>query len=110
MLVDEETGERNKSGRFVFVSDGPDCMELNVFKNLRARYARVAVVPFGPDIAATLAELRKLRPRIVFNLTEWVDGDRKLDHAIAGLLEMTKLRYTGTGPVGMQLARDKALS
>ena len=107
MLVDAETGERKTSGRFV-----PDrgSMEQRVFESLRARYRRVAVVPFGPDIVATLAELRKLRPRMVFNLTEWVDGDRTLDHAISGLLEMMQLRYTGTGPAGMQRCRDKALS
>ena len=107
MLVDAETGERKTSGRFV-----PDrgSMEQRVFGSLRARYRRVAVVPFGPEIVATLTELRKLRPRMVFNLTEWVDGDRTLDHAISGLLEMMQLRYTGTGPAGMQLCRDKALS
>ena len=107
MLVDAETGERNKSGRFV-----PDrgSMESYVFDSLRARYRHVAVVPFGPDIMATIAQLKTLRPRIVFNLTEWVDSDRKLDYAIAGLLEMMKFRYTGTGAVGMQLCRDKALS
>jgi len=107
MLVDAETGERKTSGRFV-----PDrgSMEQRVFESLRARYRRVAIVPFGPDIVATLAELRKLRPRMVFNLTEWVDGDRTLDHAISGLLEMMQLRYTGTGPAGMQRCRDKALS
>ena len=107
MLVDEETGVLRKSGRFV-----PDrgSMESHVYNALRARYPRVAVVPFGPDVVATMTVLRKLRPCIVFNLTEWVDGDRKLDHAITGLLEMMKLRYTGTGPLGMQLCRDKALS
>ncbi len=107
MLVDAENGERDQSGRFVL--DGGS-MEQSILKSLRARYARVAVVPFGPDIVATLAELRKLKSKIIFNLTEWVDSDRKLDHAIAGLLEMMEFRYTGTGPVGLQLARDKALS
>ena len=107
MLVDAETGERNRSGRFVPDRGG---MEEKVLASLRARYRRVAVVPFGPDIVATLGELRKLRPRLVFNLTEWVDGDRTLDHAISGLLEMMKFRYTGSGPAGMQLCRDKALS
>lgn len=107
VLVDAENGERNNSGRFV-----PDrsSMEEHVYNALRRRYKRIAVVPFGPDIAATLAELTKLKPRIVFNLTEWVDGDRKLDHAIAGLLDMLKFRYTGTGPAGLQVCRDKALS
>lgn len=107
MLVDEETGERRKSG--VFVPDRSS-MEEHVLKCLRLRYPRVVVVPFGPDVVATAAELRKLRPQMVFNLTEWFDGDRKLDHAIAGLLDVMKVPYTGTGPAGMQLCRDKALS
>ena len=89
MLVDAETGERNMSGRFV---TDRGSTEERVLESLRARYPRVAVVPFGPDIAATMSELKRLKPRIVFNLTEWFDSDRKLDHAIAGLLEMMKLR------------------
>ncbi len=107
MLVDVETGDRNPAGRFV-----PEraSMEAKVLAALRARYRSVAVVPFGPDVVATMSELRALRPRMVFNLTEWVDGDRGLDHAIAGLLDMMKLRYTGTGQIGMQLCRDKELA
>jgi D-alanine-D-alanine ligase len=107
MLVDAENGERNKSGRFVLDRAS---MEEHVYKALLPRYRRTAVVPFGPDVGATLAELKSLKPRIVFNLTEWVDGDRKLDHAIAGLLDVMKLPYTGTGPAGLQICRDKALS
>jgi len=107
MLVDAENGERNKSGRFVLDRAS---MEEHVYNALRPRYRRTTVVPFGPDVGATLAELKKLKPRMVFNLTEWVDGDRKLDHAIAGLLDIMKLRYTGTGPTGLQICRDKALS
>jgi D-alanine-D-alanine ligase len=107
MLVDAENGERNKSGRFVLDRAS---MEEHVYKALRPRYQRITVVPFGPDVGVTLAELKALDPRIVFNLTEWVDGDRKLDHAIAGLLDIMKFRYTGTGPAGLQICRDKSLS
>jgi D-alanine-D-alanine ligase len=107
MLVDAETGEINKAGRFVPDRGG---MEEKVHAALRARYRRVELVPFGPDVVATLTRLRKLRPRMVFNLTEWFDGDRTLDHAITGLLDIMKFRYTGTGQAGMQLCRDKMLS
>lgn len=105
MLVDVETGETNRAGRFV--PDG-GTMEVHVLKALRRRYRTVTVVPFGPDIPATLQKLRALKPRIVFNLTEWIDSDRTQDYAIAALLDMMKLKYTGTGPAGLQLARDKA--
>lgn len=107
MLVDAENGERNTRGRFVLDRKS---MEEHVYNALRPHYPHTAIVPFGPDVGATLAELTALKPRIVFNLTEWVDGDRKLDHAIAGLLDIMKFRYTGTGPIGLQICRDKALS
>ncbi|MDB5809986.1 MAG: D-alanine--D-alanine ligase [Betaproteobacteria bacterium] len=107
ILVDAENGERNQRGRFVLDRAS---MEEHVFNALRAHYRNISIVPFGPDIAATLAELKTLKPRMIFNLTEWVDGDRKLDHAIAGLLDIMKFRYTGTGPTGLQICRDKALS
>ena len=107
LLVDEETGARRQDGRFV-----PDrsSMEEAVLKCLRAHYREAAVVAFHPDIVPTINALRRLDPKIVFNLTEWVDGDRTMDAAIAGVLDMMKLPYTGTGPAGMRLARDKALS
>jgi D-alanine-D-alanine ligase len=107
MLVDWETGERDRTSCFV-----PDrsSMEEKVWVALRASFPRVVVVPCGPDIVDTITELRSLKPRLVFNLTEWIAGDRSLDHAIAGLLDILKLRYTGTGRIGLQLCRDKALA
>jgi len=107
LLVDEETGTRLKSGRFV-----PDrgSVEAHVLARLTERYGAVTVVPFTRDVVATIQALRDIEPDLVFNLTEWLDGDRSLDAAITGLLDMLKIPYTGTGPDGMQLARDKALS
>lgn len=107
LLVDEETGRRLKSGRFV-----PDrgSVEARVHACLSEYYGHVPVVPFTRDIVATIQELHALKPELVFNLTEWLDGDRSLDAAITGLLDLLKLPYTGTGPTGMRLARDKALS
>ena len=105
MLVDVEMGETNAAGRFV--PDG-GTMEVHVYKALCRRFDSVVIVPFGPDIPATLTRLKQLKPRIIFNLTEWVDSDRTQDFAIAALLDMMKFKYTGTGPAGLQLARDKA--
>jgi len=107
LLVDEETGEYSESGRFIPESDD---VEEKVLRALRRHYKRVEVVPFSPKVIDTIRWLQQLRPRIVFNLTEWVEGDRKLDAAITGLLDVLKVRYTGTGPDGLRLARDKALS
>jgi D-alanine-D-alanine ligase len=50
------------------------------------------------------------RPSLVFNLTEHVYGDRRMDSHICALMELERIAYTGTGPTGLALCRDKALS
>ena len=107
VLVDEEVVERDASGRCI-VERGS--MEAQVLRALTAQALSACVVPFDPAITPTVQTLRALSPRLVFNLTEWVSGDRRLDAAIAGVLEMMSLRYTGAGPDGMQLARDKSIA
>jgi D-alanine-D-alanine ligase len=107
LLVDEETGEQAGDGRFEVEAGS---MEAQVRLSLRRLGERVEVIPFDPRVTPTIERLRALAPRLVFNLTEWIDGDRRQDAAIAGLLDMMRLPYTGTGPDGMRLARDKALS
>jgi D-alanine-D-alanine ligase len=107
VLVDAEAGDIDDAGRFV-VERGS--MEWQVLQTLERAQRDVCAVPFDPAITPTIEALRVLKPRLVFNLTEWVAGNRRLDSAIAGLLEMMKLPYTGAGPEGMQLARDKALA
>ena len=107
VLVDEEIGHRNSAGRFIV--DRPS-MEAYVLAALGKRYERVCVLPFEAAITPTIEAIRKLKPRVVFNLTEWLDGNRRLDAAIAGVLEMMGVTYTGAGPEALQLARDKALA
>ncbi len=107
LLVDAESGERKSSGRFV---PERSSVEAYVLEGLRALRLRVVMLPFDAAVAPTVAELRALKPRLVFNLTESVDLDRSQDAAIAGLLDLLRIPYTGTGPAGLRLARDKALS
>ncbi len=104
LLVDIETGARDASGRFV-----PDrgSVEAQVLHALNARHRRVRVAPFDPVAGTTTGELRALRPRMVFNLTEWIDGDRGRDHEITHWLDTLRLPYTGSGADGLKLARDK---
>ncbi|MBI3043664.1 MAG: hypothetical protein HYY78_12665 [Betaproteobacteria bacterium] len=107
LLVDEETGEYGRDGRFI-ADDGD--VEEKVLRTLRATYDRVEVVPFSREVDVTVQWLRRLRPCIVMNLTEWLDGDRRQDAAIAAVLDTLDVPYTGPGPEGLRLARDKSLS
>ena len=107
LLVDIETGVRGVSGTFVV--DRGSVEEL-LYRCLRTLYKTVVIVPFDPAVLPTITELHALKPRVVFNLTEWVDGDRRLDAAVTGLLELLGLPYTGSGAGALQLCRDKSLS
>lgn len=107
VLVDEEIAELCDDGTFG-VERGT--MEASVVRALAARGMRTCIVPFDPLITPTVETLRAFAPALVFNLTEWVAGDRRHDAAIAGVLELMGLRYTGAGPECMRLARDKALA
>ena len=104
LLVDEETGRRAANGAFI-VDAGS--VEAQVLRVLRLQHERVTVVPYNADDEVTSAALRALNPRLVFNLTEWIAGDRSRDHVITRLLEKLELPYTGTAGEGLQLARDK---
>jgi len=74
LLVDIETGERGPSGKFV-VNCGS--VEELLYRCLRTLYESAVIVPFDPKLTPTIAELRALKPRVVFNITEWVDGERR---------------------------------
>jgi len=104
LLVDAETGERTVDGRFLPERGGVEAQVLHV---LKSQHRRVAVVPFGAAALDPFDELRELRPRLVFNLTEWIDGDRGRDHEIARRLDASGIQYTGSGAEGLQMARDK---
>jgi D-alanine-D-alanine ligase len=107
ILVDEAAGAFGLRGRFL---PNSRTLENQVLRALSRRYEHVEVVPFLSNVVDTIATLRTLRPRVVFNLTECVNDDRTLDASIGGLLDLLKIRYTGSGQEGLQLARDKALS
>ncbi len=87
----------------------PPTTEYHVIKTLRDLRYNVTVIGAVGDIAALTVKLTELKPDIVFNLTEQLAGDRRHDKNIASLLEMLGIPFTGTGPTGLMLCRDKTL-
>ncbi|MBS7627739.1 ATP-grasp domain-containing protein [Candidatus Bathyarchaeota archaeon] len=53
--------------------------------------------------------LRRLRPEIVFNIAEGLRGESRESH-IPAILEMLGIPYTGSGPLTLAIALDKALT
>jgi D-alanine-D-alanine ligase len=62
------------------------------------------------DPRRVLAEIDQARAEVAFNLAEAVDGDPRLEAALAWLLELGRIPYTGSPPEALALALDKPLS
>jgi D-alanine-D-alanine ligase len=82
-------------------------MEWNIVSTLRLLDHQVSVLPFERQ---NINALTTCKTDLVFNLTEHMDNDRRKDVHIARLLERLSLTYTGAGPRGLALSRDKAKS
>jgi len=57
-----------------------------------------------------LARLAKVEADLLFNLVEAFGDDDTKEPLVAGYYELLGLRYTGSGPRGLSLAMDKALT
>ena len=62
------------------------------------------------DVKKLIDGLEKQKPELVFNLLETFGGDDSADVAVAGLLDILGLRYTGSGPGELFLVQDKGLA
>lgn len=77
---------------------------------LRARGHDAAFIVMDHPIEPVIGALRMRSPDLVLNLTESFRGKSALDAALAGLLNLLDLRYTGSSPSGLMLAGDKSLT
>jgi D-alanine-D-alanine ligase len=82
----------------------------DVASALRGRGHDAALLTMDHPIEPVISALRTRAPDLVFNLTESFLGKSALDSALAGLLNLLGLRYTGSSPSGLMLAGDKSLS
>ena len=57
-----------------------------------------------------VAALMHDRPELVFNIAESFAGKSALESNVAALLNLLKLRYTGSSPAGLIMAGDKTLT
>lgn len=85
-------------------------LEYVITRELQALGFRTKVISYGPNPEQFARRIVELGPHFVFNLTEEVGGDRRLDASVAGLLQLLGQRFTGAGPRGLMIGRDKAMS
>ena len=84
--------------------------ELDVLKCLKRLGHEVETLAVFDNVAAIVEKLTTYAPDVVFNLTESFYHDRSHEPNIPALLELMKVRYTGSGPEALLLCKDKALA
>lgn len=109
VLIDPEAALPDDPDLRVGDEESRQEVEFHVTETLRELGHTTTVQPVLPSIPDTIHALMDASPDLVFNLTEHYLGDRRMDKNIAGVLDLLQLPYTGSGPDGLMLCRDKGL-
>lgn len=84
--------------------------ESNILASLRRLGHDVETMAVFDNVAAVVDKIKSYAPDVVFNQCESFYDNRALEPNIPALLDLMKIRYTGSGPDGLLLCKDKALA
>jgi len=84
--------------------------EADVLLCLRRLGHDVETLAVFDNVMDIVARLDQFAPDVVFNLCESFRDDRSNEPNIPALLELMKVRYTGSGPDALMLCKNKALA
>jgi D-alanine-D-alanine ligase len=87
-----------------------DVVVGQVASALKKKGHKVSILGVRDDLPKMVQGLNRRRPELVFNLLESFGEDTSADVAVAGVLELLRLRYTGSGPGELFLRQDKGLA
>jgi D-alanine-D-alanine ligase len=94
-------------------SDDPKSYDVvvgQVASALRKSGHRVSILGVHNDLKKLVSGFSRRKPDLVFNLLESFGEDLGGDVAVAGVLDLMGLRYTGGGPGELYLRQDKGLA
>ena len=84
--------------------------EADVLACLQRLGHEVETLAVFDDVVCIVEKLKGFAPDVVFNLTESFHYDRAHEPNIPALLELMRVKYTGTRPDGLILCKDKVLA
>lgn len=84
--------------------------EISVRAALKALGHELTLLAVHDELAEVRRGIEEGKPDVVFNLLEEFQGSVLFDQHVVSYLELLGAKYTGCGPRGLVLARDKALS
>jgi D-alanine-D-alanine ligase len=107
-LARRASPEENFSEQSLKEEDKPT--EADVLGCLARLGHEVETLSVFDNVTGIVEKLIGYAPDIVFNLSESFYHDRSHEPNIPALLELMKVRYTGSGPDALLLCKDKALA
>lgn len=84
--------------------------EADVMESLLRLGHSVETLAVFDNVTHIVEKLQTCLPDVVFNLSESFHHDRAHEPNIPALLELMKVRYTGSGPDALMLCKDKAIT
>jgi D-alanine-D-alanine ligase len=84
--------------------------EADVLESLRRLGHEVETLAVFDNVTRIVDKLTSFGPDVVFNLSESFYHDRAHEPNITALLDLMKVRYTGSGSDALLLCKDKALA
>jgi D-alanine-D-alanine ligase len=84
--------------------------EASVLTSLQHLGHEVETMAVFDNVGDVVNRVVSFAPAVVFNQCESFRGDRGLEPNVPALLDMMKVPYTGSGPDGLLLCKDKVLA
>ncbi|OGS36755.1 MAG: hypothetical protein A2293_03790 [Elusimicrobia bacterium RIFOXYB2_FULL_49_7] len=84
--------------------------EISVLRAAKERGHSVSPLGFDGEIYPLIEEVMTQKPDVIFNLSESCLGEYRYDKNVPALLELLNVPYTGTGPVGLMVCNNKAMT
>jgi D-alanine-D-alanine ligase len=91
-------------------TDADWATEAQVIESLKKLGHDVRTIGVYEDPGLIVDEVKTHPPDVVFNLTEHFNARSAYDRNVAGLLEMLDVPYTGSGPTGLTLCKNKGMA
>src|SRR5439155_22371763 len=82
----------------------------HVEKALREQGHQLSKIPVHDRVFPLLEALKAAEPDLVFNVCETFADDYRLEVNVAALMEMAKVRFTGSGAAGLLLAQGEVIT
>src|SRR5688572_1112416 len=89
---------------------GHDLVVDQVAAALKQGGHKPSILGVHGDLKKLISGLSRRKPDLVFNLLEMFGKNIRGDVAVAGLLDLIGVRYTGGGPGELFLRQDKGLA